>query len=89
MKIRSCSSPISGRSRNSTSIMARPSGCIRRAAVLPVNGAPRVFGDSERLLVLHDGRQLIRLDPATGSKRWSCPLGVARPERTPRRDGLR
>jgi cellulose synthase operon protein C len=24
---------------------------------------------------LHDGRTLIRLDPATGSKRWSCSLG--------------
>ncbi len=34
-----------------------------------------MFGDSERLLVLHDGRLLIRLDPATGSKRWSCLLG--------------
>ena len=28
---------------------------------LPVNGPPRLFGDSERLLVLHDGRLL---DPA-------------------------
>jgi len=42
----------------------------------PVNGPPRVFGDAERVLVLHDGRLLIRLDPATGSKRWSCPLGI-------------
>ncbi len=42
----------------------------------PVNGPPRLLGDSERLLVLHDGRVLIRLDPATGSKRWSCHLGV-------------
>ena len=25
--------------------------------------------------MLHDGRTLIRLDAATGSKRWSCPLG--------------
>jgi len=25
---------------------------------------------------LHDGRTLIRLDPATGSKRWSCLLGT-------------
>ncbi len=47
----------------------------QESRVLPVNGAPRVFGDSERLLVLHDGRTLIRLDPATGSKRWSCSLG--------------
>jgi len=42
---------------------------------LPVNGPPRLLGDSERLLVLHDGRLLIRLDPATGSKRWSSLLG--------------
>jgi outer membrane protein assembly factor BamB len=43
---------------------------------LPVNGPPRLLGDSERPMVLHDGRLLIRLDPATGSKRWSCLLGV-------------
>jgi outer membrane protein assembly factor BamB/tetratricopeptide (TPR) repeat protein len=43
---------------------------------LPVNGPPCLIGDSERLLVLHDGRVLIRLDAATGSKNWSCPLGV-------------
>ena len=43
---------------------------------LPVNGPPRLIGDSECLLVLHDGRLLIRLDPATGSKRWSSQLGV-------------
>ena len=35
---------------------------------LPVNGPPRLLGDAERLLVLHDGRLLIRLDPATGFK---------------------
>jgi cellulose synthase operon protein C len=48
----------------------------QESPVLPVNGAPRLFGDSERLLVLHDGRTLIRLDPATGSRRWSCLLGA-------------
>jgi len=42
---------------------------------LPVNGPPRLVGDSERLLVLHDGLLLIRLDPATGAKRWSSLLG--------------
>jgi outer membrane protein assembly factor BamB/tetratricopeptide (TPR) repeat protein len=47
----------------------------RESADLPVNGPPRLMGDTERLLVLHDGRLLIRLDPATGSKKWSCPLG--------------
>ncbi len=43
---------------------------------LPVNGPPRLLGNPEHLLVLHDGRLLIRLDPATGSKRWSCLLGI-------------
>jgi len=43
---------------------------------LPVNGPPRLVGDPERLLVLHDGRLLIRLDPATGSKRWASLLGT-------------
>ncbi len=43
---------------------------------LPVNGPPRLLGNAEHLLVLHDGRLLIRLDPATGSKRWSCQLGI-------------
>ena len=48
----------------------------RESEVLPVNGPPRLLGDAERVLVLHEGRTLIRLDPATGSKRWSCPLGT-------------
>jgi outer membrane protein assembly factor BamB/tetratricopeptide (TPR) repeat protein len=36
----------------------------------PRLGAPRLFCDSERLLVLHEGQTLMRLDPATGSKMW-------------------
>jgi outer membrane protein assembly factor BamB/tetratricopeptide (TPR) repeat protein len=48
----------------------------QESADLPVNGPPRVIGDCERLLVLHDGRLLIRLDPATGSKQWSTLLGI-------------
>ena len=48
----------------------------RESEDLPVNGPPRLFGDGERLLVLHEGKTLIRLDPATGSKRWSCLLGT-------------
>ena len=48
----------------------------RESEELPVNGPPRLFGDAERVLVLHEGRTLIRLDPATGSKRWSCLLGT-------------
>jgi outer membrane protein assembly factor BamB/tetratricopeptide (TPR) repeat protein len=48
----------------------------RESEDLPVNGPPRVLGDAERLLVVHDGRLLIRLDPSTGSKKWSCLLGI-------------
>ena len=36
----------------------------------PSLGPPRLFGDAERLLVLHDGHDLIRLDLATGAKAW-------------------
>jgi hypothetical protein len=35
-----------------------------------------LLGDAERVLVLHNGRNLIRLDPATGSRRWACLLGT-------------
>jgi outer membrane protein assembly factor BamB len=47
----------------------------QESKVLPVNGPPRLLGDSERVLVLHDGRWLIRLDPATGSRWWRSLLG--------------
>jgi cellulose synthase operon protein C len=36
----------------------------------PRFGPPRLFCDSERLLVLHEGQSLMRLDLATGSKVW-------------------
>jgi outer membrane protein assembly factor BamB/tetratricopeptide (TPR) repeat protein len=48
----------------------------RESAELPVNGPPRVLMDAERLLVLHDGRLLLRLDPQSGAKRWSTVLGI-------------
>ncbi len=48
---------------------------FRETPELPRYGAPRLLGDAERLLVLQDGRELIRLDPATGAKGWSRPLG--------------
>jgi outer membrane protein assembly factor BamB len=48
---------------------------FRESGELPKNGPPRLVGDSERLLVVHNGLELIRLDPASGSKRWSRPLG--------------
>jgi outer membrane protein assembly factor BamB/tetratricopeptide (TPR) repeat protein len=43
--------------------------------VQPSHGAPRLLGDAERLLVLNDGNELIRLDPRTGGRLWSSPLG--------------
>jgi cellulose synthase operon protein C len=48
---------------------------FRESGEMPRNGPPRLFGDSERLLLVHDGNELIRLDAATGVKRWSRPLG--------------
>jgi outer membrane protein assembly factor BamB len=48
---------------------------FRESQELPRFGPPRLLGDSERLLVVHDGRELIRLDPATGHKQWSYELG--------------
>ena len=48
----------------------------RESPEMPVNGPPRVLVDAERVLVLHDGRVLIRLDPQSGAKRWSSVLGI-------------
>ncbi|MDG3005540.1 outer membrane protein assembly factor BamB family protein [Paludisphaera mucosa] len=48
----------------------------RESAELPVNGPPRPIVDAERLLVIHDGRTLVRLDPVGGLRRWSALLGV-------------
>src|SRR5262249_32401107 len=48
----------------------------RESEYVPVNGPPCLMGGANLVLVLHEGRTLIRLDPATGSKRWSCPLGL-------------
>ncbi|HWE36355.1 MAG TPA: PQQ-binding-like beta-propeller repeat protein [Isosphaeraceae bacterium] len=42
----------------------------------PANGPPLAFGDGERLLVLHNGTTLIRLDPKSGDRLWSRPLGL-------------
>ena len=36
----------------------------------PRLGPPRLFCDAERLLVLHEGHDLMRLDLATGAKAW-------------------
>ncbi len=48
----------------------------RELSALPRSGPPRLLGDSGRLLVLRDGSELVRLDPATGEKRWSRVLGI-------------
>jgi outer membrane protein assembly factor BamB/tetratricopeptide (TPR) repeat protein len=61
---------------------------FRESAELPKHGAPRLLGNAERLLVIHDGCSAIRLDPATGKKLWTAlrPLGTEdlseRPEAT-------
>ncbi len=48
----------------------------RESTEMPVNGPPRVLVDAERVLVLHDGRVLIRLDPQSGARRWATVLGI-------------
>jgi hypothetical protein len=45
------------------------------------NVAPRLLGNALSLLVLHDGYLLIRLDSATGRKRWECSLAENLAER--------
>ncbi len=53
-------------------------------------GAPMLVGDSEYILVLYNGKLLVRLDPNSGRSVWDLPLGTddlsARPG-TLRRDG--
>ncbi len=65
---------------------AAESWTFRESEVLPPYGPPRLMGDAERLLVLHDGHRLIRLDPKNGHRLWSRPLGAEdlgeRPEST-------
>lgn len=48
---------------------------FRESKGMPKYGPPRLLGDAERLLVVHNGIDLIRLDPSTGRKTWSRPLG--------------
>ena len=48
---------------------------VQPSLKMPTNGAPRFFGDAERLFMIHDGNELIRLDAMTGNKKWSKPLG--------------
>jgi outer membrane protein assembly factor BamB len=55
----------------------------RECEEMPVNGPPRLLGGGPLVLLLHEGRTLIRLDPATGSKRWSCLLGLEDMSRRP------
>ncbi len=55
----------------------------RESDVLPARGPPCLLGGGGLVLILHEGRTLIRLDPATGSKRWSCLLGLEDMSRRP------
>lgn len=49
---------------------------FRESDKLPKYGSPRLLGNAEGLLVIHDGSEVIRLDPATGQKLWAHPLGA-------------
>ena len=49
---------------------------FRETREMPKNGPPRVFGDAERLLLVQDGSELIRLDATSGLKKWARPLGA-------------
>ena len=53
-----------------------PAWVFRESPQLPINGPPRLFGDSDRLFVLQDGQELIRLNSGTGAKVWSKLLGI-------------
>ncbi len=48
---------------------------FRESKEMPKYGPPRLLGDADRLLVVHNGIELIRLDPSTGARKWSRPLG--------------
>ena len=47
---------------------------FRESESQPIYGPPRLFVNGRNLLVLHDGRELISLDPANGAKRWYRPI---------------
>lgn len=61
---------------------------FRESNDLPKYGPPRLIGDAGRLLVLHNGNELIRLDPMTGKKRWSRPIGAEDLSERPEAFGL-
>lgn len=42
---------------------------------LPRSAQPVFLGDAQNLLVLFDGKELVRLDSRSGGKLWSRPLG--------------
>lgn len=48
----------------------------REPSALPRSGPPRLLGDAGCLLVLRDGSEVVRLDPANGNKLWSRVIGV-------------
>ena len=61
----------------------------RESPEMPVNGPPRVLVDAERVLVLHDGRVLIRLDPVRRREAMVVGAGHRKPERPARCDRMR
>ena len=44
---------------------------VPHRSTLPSVGAPRLLGETGRLVVLYGGRELVRLDPATGRSAWA------------------
>jgi outer membrane protein assembly factor BamB len=62
-------------------VQGETSWVFRETEVTPTYGAPRLLGNADCLLVLHDGHLLIRLDPATGVDRWKCQLAENLAER--------
>jgi outer membrane protein assembly factor BamB/tetratricopeptide (TPR) repeat protein len=61
---------------------------FRESEEMPKYGPPRLFGDAERLMLLHDGTELLRLNATTGMKMWSRPLGLENLSERPEALGL-
>jgi outer membrane protein assembly factor BamB len=51
------------------------SWAFQESKEMPKYGPPRIFGDSDRLFLVHNGIELIQLNRTTGKKIWSKPLG--------------
>ena len=63
-----------------------PAWVFRESTELPKYGPPRLLGDGEHLYVLHNGNELIRLDPGHGSQALVAPHRDRQPQRATRGD---